>query len=229
LIAINPKIRQKGEKKMKRSYAWFMSLLSVVVFAGTVQATILYEQLPGPSSSQENISSQLDVFGRQPGFICADDFQLSSGGYVTDIHWWGESFSGDNDFQFTFYADSAGLPGSVLLTTGGTLTMSSANPGSPFDPVSFYESDLETMFTALPGTTYWVSVFNAADDASWLWLRADSVGNSSVHRRLDLSTWRGSPDLAFQLTGDPIPEPATMLLLGTGFVGLAGFRRKFRK
>ncbi|UCF86353.1 MAG: PEP-CTERM sorting domain-containing protein [Desulfobacteraceae bacterium] len=29
--------------------------------------------------------------------------------------------------------------------------------------------------------------------------------------------------------GEPIPEPATVLLLGSDLAGLAGFRRRFRK
>ena len=36
-------------------------------------------------------------------------------------------------------------------------------------------------------------------------------------------------DLLFYTSSTPIPEPATMLHLGSGLIGLAGFRKKLKK
>ncbi|HTE13810.1 MAG TPA: choice-of-anchor R domain-containing protein [Burkholderiales bacterium] len=210
-------------------------IVFVGLLAGTARAAVIFDQPTGPNSNFLNISSTLDNHGTPAGFRVADNFSIMSATVVTDINWWGKPNSGDNNFTFSFYADDGGAPGTVLLATSGSLLTSPVSVGNSFDPLVLYSSTLTAPFAVSAGATYWLSIFNGAADASWLWLSADTPGDGSLVERNDGSLpWTNlltpqSADLAFQLIRTPVPEPATFALFIVGIGGVAYALRKRRK
>jgi hypothetical protein len=202
--------------------------LFLTCMCGLANATTIFQQVPGVNSFDGYISSTLNILGGSPGFRTADGFLIAGGGTIRTVEWWGKLGSGGQAFNITFYHGGA-VPGAVLSTNDVSPVSSSISTGSPMDPVTFYSATLGTPFVAVPGIQYWMSIFDGAVDANWIWLSANADTNGAKYAQNGTVTWNNtSGDRAFQLRDDVIPEPATFLLLGTGLgvIGLAAWRKR---
>jgi hypothetical protein len=231
-------------------------MVAVLPAASASADPIVYSQptvTPVPS-----VRTSQDQPGGGIEFQTFDSFSFLTATSVTGIDWQGAYLNpfvlngafappaNSSAFVVEFHADASG-PGAVLASQ--SFSPAAANETfvrqEPFalDPnlglaIYNYSVSWAPSFVAAAGTTYWLSVYAISptpspEQAQWGWV-GGMGGNGAF--QLPPPPPLGNPvnfDRAFDLQGvgaaTPVPEPSTLLLLGTAALGLAAGSRRRRQ
>ncbi len=208
-----------------------------IAFAGTTQADVIFD------NGAPDFTSGLFSDPGYPQFL-VENFTLDAGSNtITDIHWWGGyAFTNAlpaDDFTISIYEQVGTNPADTAFLDIAVGAATRVDSGSDLGGFDIYEYSVDIAPVVLSAnTTYYLSIVNdtALSTDNWFWATS-GVGNSEdlFFRTNPSDSWilDGSGagyELAFNLTNDnqqqPVPEPATLSLLGMGIAGLAFRRRK---
>jgi hypothetical protein len=234
-------------------------LVAAVALLAAVPAfasPIVYQHTAPAMLNSVRASQDQQPFG-DVDFQVWDSFVLAGDTLIDGVDWQGSYLNtiaqnpalpppaNATGFVVQFYSDSLGAPGTLrasqtFTTAGANQNFNSNQTFSVFGASVYdYSTTLSSAFAAAGGTTYWLSVYALSPpatpaEAQWFW--NGGLGGNGFAYQAGTAPTAPPPgqvnfDRALALRGNPaaIPEPATMLLFGTGLAGIAARARARRR